>query len=313
MNPIRSLLALPLLAAGLAAQPAPDAPLPDRPAAPLAKYKDNWLPIVGVQASSPSVVADGSQVTLDRDAGIILNLGDRYADGFVTISNVSATDVQMTGNQIDRDIGASLGPGEKAGPVVFEANLTPDKDVPDAYALLVTLLPDRGPDKPPMLAIVAQQIGSLSAGTQTHLSVKLPGLDGETHADWGLLVFSDGRQVRSTGMGAILPVYFDRLETHMLKKLIAQRVSKGVDAPIVAYRKMPLGLPEAVAAKYRGTTVKVEIKVGADGRVVDAAPLGVSDPELSGALSKGFAKWLFVPQVKDGAAAPASAIIPLRM
>jgi hypothetical protein len=313
MNSFRGFLALPFLALGSAAQAAPDPQLPDRPAAAIAKYKDNMLPIVDVQGSYPMVVEDGNQVALDRDAGIVLSLGERYADGFVTISDVTQTDVQMASNEIDRDVGASLGAGEKAGPVAFEANLTADRDVWDAYALLVSLRPDQGPDKPPMLAVVAQQIGNLSAGKQKHLSVRLPGLSGEARPVWGVLVFSAGRQVRSTGMGEILPVYFDRLENSLLKRLIAQRVTRGVDAPIAAYRQMPLGLPDAVAARYRGTTVKVEVRVGADGRVVYARPLEVSDPELSSALSRGLATWLFVPPVKGGAVAPASAIIPLRM
>ena len=68
-----------------------------------------------------------------------------------------------------------------------------------------------------------------------------------------------------------------------------------------------------VKAKYHGTTIKVEVRVGAEGRVVWARPVGLSDAELVEALNKGFANWLFLPSMKDGVVVPGSAIIPLKL
>jgi hypothetical protein len=130
---------------------------------------------------------------------------------------------------------------------------------------------------------------------------------------WSVLVFSGGRQVRSSGMGEVLPGYLDRIETLSLKRRIAERVAKGADAPVAVFRQMSLGLPDAAKARHHGTTVNVEVSIGADGRVVSAVPAGISDPELAEALARGFGNWMFLPPVKGGAAIPTSAIIPLKM
>ena len=114
-------------------------------------------------------------------------------------------------------------------------------------------------------------------------------------------------------MGAVLPGYFDRIETAALKKRIAERQEKGVDKPLAAFRQMHFSLPEAIKTKYHGTTVKVEVRVGTDGRVLWARPVGLSDADLTEALNKGFSTWLFVPPMKDGALVPGSAVVPLTL
>lgn len=114
-------------------------------------------------------------------------------------------------------------------------------------------------------------------------------------------------------MDAILPGYFDRIETAALKKRIAERQEKAVDKPLAAFRQLHFSLPDAIKTKYHGTTVKVEVRVGTDGHVLWARPMGLSDADLTEALNKGFAGWLFVPAMKDGALVSGSAVIPLNL
>ncbi|HTU03588.1 MAG TPA: hypothetical protein VMG58_17280, partial [Candidatus Sulfotelmatobacter sp.] len=229
MNSLRFLVALPILTLAIGAQPVAVPRLPDRPVSALTKYKDNWLPVVGADANAPIVVANGSQVVLGSSSGILLTVGEHYADGFVTIADVYSRDVPVTN---DAETAASNPNEMKATSVDLKATLTSDIDIPDAYALLIAYPPNQSPTAPPMLAVIAQKIGDLTAGRQTHFSARLPKLEQDEGPGWNILVFDAGRQVRSTGMGDILPGYLDRIETGALKKRIAERVDKGADAPI---------------------------------------------------------------------------------
>ncbi|HXQ80374.1 MAG TPA: hypothetical protein VN775_03615 [Opitutaceae bacterium] len=268
------------------------------------------FPVVGAEGNAPIVIADGSQVTLGGRASIVLTSSDHYADGFVTIADLYTQDVPTT----DDPETAALNSNEMKPTLEdLKATLTPDIDIPDAYALLVTYPPNQNPNAQPVLAVIVHKVGDLTAGRPTHVSIRLPKIRQEEGPGWNVLVFDAGRQVRSTGMGDVLPGYFDRIETAALKKRIAERVDKGADAPIAVFRQMPFSVPDPIKAKYHGTTIKVEIRAGADGRVVWAKPVGMSDADLWDALNKGFAGWLFLPPVKDGAVAPGSAIIPIKL
>ena len=308
MKYLRCLVALPVLSLSLGAQ-TPAAPqLPDRPAAAAAKYKDKWLPVVGADANGPIVVADGNVVTLSASTGILLSIGDHYADGFVTIKDVYSADVPPS---TDPDVIASN--EMKATLVDVKASLTSDVDIPDAYALLVAYAPNPNQNAPQALAVMVRKIGDLTAGNQKSFTARLPKFDQNEGQGWNILVFDQGRQVRSTGMGDILPGYFDRLDTAKLKKQLAERLTKATDAPIGVSRQMPLGLPDAVKAKYHGTTVIVEIRIGSDGRVLWARPVGLTDADLTDALNKGFSSWLFLPPMKDGALTAGSVKIPVKL
>lgn len=310
MNSIRCLVSLPAVIVAISSQAMATQQLPDRPAAVVTNHDGAWMAVVGVDANAPVVDANGSRLVLNRTAGVLLTPSDRYAGGFVTISEEDMADVPVTN---DPDTASTMPNEMQATSGVLSASLASDVDIPGAYALLIHLPPSQDPDSPPPLAVVLHNIGDLKAGSQTHLSVVLPKIKTGEEPGWGILIFASGQQVRSTGMGKVLPGYFDRIETLAQKKRIAERVDKGADAPIAVFRKMPLGLPEQVTARYRGTTIKVEINVGADGRLIWAKPIGVNDADLWGALNKGFAGWLFLPPVREGAALPGSAIIPLKM
>jgi hypothetical protein len=307
MNSLRYLIALPFLALATGAQTPPQ--LPDRPAAAITNYKDTWLPVVGTVNSAAVVVFSGSPVTLGLNTGIMLSVGDHYADGFVTVKDVSLNDVPASTDLEAAATTSTL----KATTETLQANLTSDVDIPDAYALLITYVPSKTPDAAPKLAVVPHTIGDLKAGVQKHLLAVLPKFDEDENTAWSILVFDAGRQVRSTTMGEILPGYFDRIDAASLKKRIAERADKRVDAPIAIFRQMPLGIPDAVKAKYHGTTMKVEVRVSAEGHVVSAKPVGIADTDLWEALNKGFSTWLFLPPVKDGVLTPASAIIPVKL
>jgi hypothetical protein len=114
-------------------------------------------------------------------------------------------------------------------------------------------------------------------------------------------------------MGALLPDYLDRLEQIGLRKRIAERQDSSSDAPISVYRQMPLNLPGSIKAKYHGLTVKVELRVSADGKVLSARPLGLPDADLFEAVNTAFAPWLFLPQMKDGSPLPGNVIIPIKL
>jgi hypothetical protein len=307
MNSLRYLIALPLLALATRAQTPTQ--LPDRPAVAITNYKDTWLPVVGTDNNAAVVVSNGSTVTLGKNAGIVLTVGDRYADGLVTVKDAFTTDVPASTDLQEAATSSTL----KSTMETLQVDLTSDIDIPDAYAFLITYPPSKTPDGAPMLAVVPHTIGDLKAGVQKHISAVLPKLGQDEGPAWSILVFDAGRQVRSTTMGEILPGYFDRIDAASLKKRIAERADKRVDAPIAVFRQMPLGLPDAVKAKYHGTTLKVEVKVSVDGHVVSAKPVGVADPDLWEALNRGFSTWLFLPPVKDGALVPTSAIIPLKL
>jgi hypothetical protein len=309
MNPLRALVAVPLLATALAAQTDAGAPLPDRPAVALSRYKDAWVPVVGVEGGAPVALDNSGRVTLPPDSGIALSVGSRFADGFVTVGQAHFTDVPST---TDPDTAEAMAFDMKSGVQTFEADLTADAEVPGAYALFVRTQAPAKPEEAPRLMVISKPIGDLQPGRATHVSARLPKPpDGAT--DWNLLVFTAGRQVRTTGMGAVMPAYFDRMEAVALRRRIAEREEKHESAPLAVFREMPLGLPDTVEAKYRGETVKVRVAVNADGQVTSATPVGVDDPGLSAALGRGFGTWLFVPKVKDGAPEPASAIVPLKM
>jgi hypothetical protein len=310
MNPLRILAALPLLCVGVCAQTGSGPQLPDRPAIALSNYKDSWVPVVGVDAGGPVALDNGGKVSLAPNARIMLSVGDRYADGFVTISDAHLTNAPGT---TDPDMAEAMDYDMKSTVENYEADLTSDTDIPKAFALFVLPLPPLKADSPPRIAVLARSIGDLQAGKQTHLSAKLPKIGPADGPDWIALVYYAGRQVRSTGMSSVLPQYFDGVEATSLKRRIAERVAKGADAPIAVFREMPLGLNAALEAKYHGSTVKVMVDVNAEGQVVSAKPEGVSDPDLSAAVSRGFGTWLFVPPVKEGSSAPGSAVIPLKM
>jgi hypothetical protein len=309
MKNLRILALFPVAVLSLGAQGTAPQKLPDRPAVAITNYKGNWLPVVGADGYSPIIVADGSQVSLSINTGMRLIVGDHFGPGFVTVADVDIEEVKAT----DAATEASMPNELKSTTVSYSANLTADMDIPDAYAVMIANLPEKTPDAPPVLAIFVQKIGDLAAGTRDHFTVKLSKLGQEDNPDWNILVFAAGREVRSTNMGAILPDYFDRIEQMGLKKRIAERLAKGVDAPIAVFRQMPAGFPDAIKAKYKGTTIKAEVRISAEGRVLFARPEGISDPDLIDALNKAFAPWLFLPAVKDGALAPGSAIIPLKM
>ncbi len=95
MNRARLLVALPVLTLALGAQTVVP-PLPDRPALAITRYNDAWLPVMGADGYKPVVVSDGAQVTVSGGAKVMLTPSDRYADGFVSIGDVSATDVPVT-------------------------------------------------------------------------------------------------------------------------------------------------------------------------------------------------------------------------
>jgi hypothetical protein len=304
------LIAAAVLAAGVCAQTPPGPQLPDRPAVALSKYKDAWVPVVGVEPVGTIALDSAGRVVLPPDAGIALTVGGRYGDGFVTVADAHSVDVPPVRNAEEAE---TMAASFKVTAETYEAGLTSDADLPGAYAIFILPAPPGKGDEAPSLAVLARPIGDLKAGKPAHLSATLPKPDEKEGRDWALLVYCAGRQVRSTGMGDVLPAYFDALENSALRRHIAERVQKGADAPIAVFRELPLGLPGAIEAKYHGATVKVRVSVDASGRVVSAKPVDGDDPQLAQAVEAGFGPWLFLPPVRDGAAAPGSAIVPLKM
>ena len=310
MRHIRSLLACSALTLAVDAQTAPQPTLPERPAAAVARYNDAWIPVIGIEGDTPIGVAGSHPVTVEKGAKIALTPGDRFAKGFVNISDVYLTDVPVTN---DTDIASKMPNELEATSQVLRATLNSEVDIQGAYVLLASRPSDQGRDTPPFLVVLAHKVGDLKASVPADLSVVLPKLARGGGQAWSILVYDGGRQVHSTDMDKVVPAYFDQLERFALAKRIAERVSKGADAQIASFRELPLGLGERLRAKCHGTTVKVDVKVGADGSVLSARMVGVSDDELGAAIEKGFANWLFLPAIKDSAAVPGSVVVPLKM
>jgi hypothetical protein len=302
-----ALLSTPVFA--LAAQAAPEASLPDRPAAAVSKYKDNWAPVVAAHSSLPVVMVDKSQVVLEANAPILLTIGEHYSPGFVTIKDINLTDIAPT-NDLEQ---AATDSNMKATAETFDATVESDTDLSNAYAVLIASPQKEAPDAPPSLAVRVSEIGDMTAGKSNHLSVRLPKVRFGGERDWSLLIFSGGLEVRSTNMGELLTGYFDRMETISLKKKIAERIAQGKDVPISVFRRMPLNIPDDIKAKYHGQKIKVQMTVGPDGHVVSATAEGIDDPELTEALTKAFAPLLFLPQVKGGVAVSATAPVPITL
>src|ERR1019366_4024059 len=215
MNSMYRLVALPMLTLAIGAQTVPNSQLLDRPAVALSNYKDNWVPVVGVNGDSLIVTANGSPVVIEGRAGIALSVGDRYANGFVTISDVSSRDVPAIN---DPETAATNASDFKPKSVIFALDMESDIDVPNAYTLFIAVPHDQSPDAPPALAIIARQIGDIYAGKQIHLSFQLPKLGQDEGKEWTALVFAAGRQMRSTGMNQVLPAYFEGIESYGLRK-----------------------------------------------------------------------------------------------
>ena len=310
MKTPKCLIVLPLLTLAIGAQEIPAPQLPDRPAAAITRYKGDWIPVVGADFDAPVVMDSGKPVTLGKAAPIMITLGEAYAPGFVTIASVYTSDVPVAN---DAATAAQMATDMRATVVLLVADLSSDVTVPDAYALLVACPPGLKPGDPPQLAAMVHRIGELAAGKPFHLSVRLPKITQEEGPGWCVLVCSEGRQLRSTGMDMLLPGYFDRLENVALRRRIEARADKGVDAPIAVFRQMPLGLPDEVRSRYRGMTVNVDVRVNLEGRVVWVKPINVNDPELTTLLMKGFATWLFLPPVREGSLASGKVIVPIKL
>jgi hypothetical protein len=315
MNTVRCFVALAFLAfaAGSRATAQP-AKLPDRPAAAVTNWNGSWLPVVGADGSAPIVNSQGTPVTVKGKSTVMLTPGSRYAGGFVTISDVNSTDVPRTNSPSEEvDLAETMQADMEPVSEVLRASLSSDIDIPAAYAVLIAYPVNPSPDSPQPLAVVLHSLGNLTAGTQLGMSVVLPKLGVGGDSAWSILIFSAGRQVRSTGMGRILPDYFDRIETFNLRRTLSQQVSKGADERISVFREMPLGLPATLVTRYHAKTINVEISVGADGRVSSARPLGVNDDVLANALTDGFSRWLFLPSIRHGVPEPGSVILPLKL
>lgn len=312
MNLPRRLLALQFLVLASGAHAAmPVVPLPDRPAIAITRHEDAWVPVVGADGYCPVIASNGGTVTVRGGARIILTPGDRYADGSITISDVSATDVPVT---TDPDIAENMPTIMDTTSEVFRATLTSSVDVAKAYVLLLSYSEDAGnPDTPPVLAVVPDKVGELKAGEPKAFSIVLPKPKSGQRPGWSVLVYVAGRQMRSTGMDAVLPRYFNRIEHIALKRRIDERIAKGADAQVSALRELPIVVPDAIRGKYRGKSIRVEIRVGTDGQVESVRTLGVSDEALTDALQRTFANWLFVPPLRNHALEQGNVIIPLRM
>src|SRR5208283_290612 len=114
--------------------------------------------------------SNGNPVSLAPNAGIMLSVGDRYADGFVTVKDAFSADVP-TSNDLET---AATSTQMKPTQVTLQANLTSDVDIPDAYALLITYAPSKNPDAAPVLAVVPHTIGDMKAGVGKHMTAVLP-------------------------------------------------------------------------------------------------------------------------------------------
>jgi hypothetical protein len=283
--------------------------LPDRPAAAISRYKDAWVPVIGAHDLAPVALASGSEVVLETNTPIVLSVGAHYLPGFVTLRDTSFTDIAPT-DDLEQ---AATDSNMKATAELFEASIESDTDIPSAYAVMIASPVNQKPDAPPSLAVRVAEIGDLQAGKARHFSARLPKVRLTGEKDWSLLVFSGGQEVRSTGMGAILTGYFDKVETFSLRNKIAERVAAGKDAPMKVFRQMPFSIPDDVKAKYHGKTITVLMTVSPEGHVVSVVPKGISDPALTEALTKAFASVLFLPQIKGGAAVSATAPVPIKL
>lgn len=285
---------------------APD-PMPRRPATVFASYKGNMEPIVSATWNNRPVVLENNQrITVADHSGVSLNLGRAFAAGRVEIREPEALGWVKT--YMADNVAFSQHPVS----IQFKATLVSDTDLSDVFVVIVVFDVHEAPNELAVSSILVADVGRLTAGKPTRFSSQFPPIANDRQRTWTTLVFSGGLEVRSTGVPDLLAQFFDVTERHRHSLLMQQRVH-GTDAAIEVFRQFPLELSEDLKAAYSGQTVQARLTINLHGSVSAVALVDLQDPKLVDELRAQFGWWLFLPAIKDGAAVPRQAILPLRL
>lgn len=137
--------------------------IPDRPVQAFATVKGQPLPLVGYDKDKPVVLVEGARKTVARDAVSLRGIWEQ-TPGVVKVSLK-----QSFPNDEDK-LGLQIGSAK-----MLEAELTADRDMPEAFALVVVyhtlgnlLLMDTE------MAILGQELGNLQTDKPYPLKLKFP-------------------------------------------------------------------------------------------------------------------------------------------
>lgn len=276
-------------------------PTPERPAAPVALVKGQRYPIVGYKDDKPVVRIDGAARSVVSDA-VSLVPGGAFAPGLIHVKQGEGTTFSS------RDFNNHVA---KAQFTRFEAVLTSDTEQAAVFALCVVYEAPSGDDsRPPTFAIVGMDVGDLHPSKPVWVHTNVPPLKSSRPLWWTLVLFSSAGQVRSDRPDMNIEFLFDEVERYQWRKAMQQRLAS--DAPVALFRRFSLVFPEALKARYQGTTVNVSLHITDQG-VLDYVESGdAQDPDLVLEVASQMRSWLFLPRVRKGNTEPSVVVLPLK-
>jgi hypothetical protein len=280
------------------------AALPERAGILVAYVGTQRVPVVKYRGDDPIVNMDRGYKQVHFPP-ISVIAGGTFGGGFVTITH-SHTHVLN-----DQDWKNVTNPATVN--IEYEATISSDTDLSDVVLVLVMF--EIGPYGPetaaPKVSFLGSDLGNLKAGKKKFIQSYFPRIDSNTNLGTTALLFSGGRQIRSSYGNRALDGLFDWMDRVSLKKAISERVSG--DHSLAVYRYFPLIFSDAQKKKYAGQTLALQITITASGYFDSVRIEGVSDMDVQNDLAAQLAFWLFLPPVKSSRVQPATFALPVEI
>jgi hypothetical protein len=280
-------------------------PMPERAAIPVAYVGQQRCKIVNYKGDDPIVVLEGAVKVL-RKVPISVVPGGNFGPGFVTVEHGETINESVH----TRDSTAN-GP-TYASYTAFYAKLTADRDLPDAFLILLVYEynPSSQYAEVPRVALLGSSIGRLEAGRKKAVTADFPPLNSRMNLRWVAMIFSGGSQIRTSDGNGVLDGLFDLTDHVGLERAMGRRAFG--DFPLEVYRNFPLKFSDAQKKKYAGQTLNIAITVAPSGNFDFLTIDGNDDNELAKGLAGQFGHWLFLPAVKNGQAQSTSVVLPIK-
>lgn len=281
------------------------APMPERAAVPVAYVGQQRCTIVSYKGTDPVVMLDGSPKAVHK-APISVVPGGKFGPGYVAVQHGEA----INEREHTRD-STQIGP-TYAAYTAFYAKMTADRDLPDAFLILLVYEYDKvNPyTQVPRVALLGSNIGKLESGKQRSVKADFPPLNSSMSLRWVALLFSGGVQIKTSDGNGVLDGLFDLTDHVGLTRAIERRNSG--DLPLEVFRNFPLKFKDSQKKKYAGQTLDATITIAPSGNFDYLRLEGVDDTELVKDLAGQFGYWLFLPPVKDGQPQSTSVVLPIK-
>ncbi len=284
-------------------------PIADRPVELVALLKQGAVPVIAYEKNKPVALINEARETVSHKAVTLRPKWER-APGSVAVALKSKFD----------DLENRLGP--PAGRTnSLEAELTADRDLDDAFAVVVAyetlgelILADTD------VGLFGQEIGRLEAGKPHAVKLQIPRLkrlnpnsvmyavESPTRR-WALLVFSRGQQIR-TSLGSAATDYILEISDQRNFQLMHAERIKG-EHSLRVFRSRPFQFSEQIKQRHTGHTYQAKVKVSPHGRAESLEIEGLTDQELLDSALEQLKSWMFLPPCRNGTISPSIALIPL--